>query len=182
MINYIKGDLISLAKNATFDVVVHGVNCFNSQSAGIAKSFAAEFKTNDSTLYRLESERFKGDINKLGQVEFKHHTLDQKSGKSVIVVNAYTQYRYGTKQINVDYDALRLCMRKLNVRFKGKHIGMPAIGSGLAGGDWSIIERILQKELVDCELTVVLYEKKKEDQTETYQEEKQHENTTNPPQ
>jgi O-acetyl-ADP-ribose deacetylase (regulator of RNase III) len=50
-------------------------------------------------------------------------------------------------------------MRKINHRFKGKHIGLPKIGAGLAGGDWDRIKKIIQSELTDCIVTVVIYKK-----------------------
>ena len=40
--------------------------------------------------------------------------------------------------------------------FSGKHIGLPKIGAGLAGGDWNIIKKIIQTELKDCKVTVVI--------------------------
>jgi len=61
----------------------------------------------------------------------------------------------------VDYDAIRLCFRKINHRFKGKHIGLPMIGAGLAKGDWVVIERIIQQEFKDCAVTIVEYERKR---------------------
>lgn len=165
-INYVKGDLISLAKAGTYDVIAHGCNSFCTQTRGVAKQFASAFSTADPNIYKLEGPRFKGDINKLGQIEFRTHILAHNPIKSVqpqslVVVNAYTQYRYGTKEANIDYDALRLCLRKMNVRFKGKHIGLPKIGSDLAGGDWQIIERMIKQELKDCSTTVVLYERER---------------------
>ena len=48
-------------------------------------------------------------------------------------------------------------MRKMNHVFKGKHIGLPQIGAGLAGGDWNRIKNIIQTELTDCKVTVVIY-------------------------
>ena len=33
------------------------------------------------------------------------------------------------------------------------------IGCGLAGGDWSLIENIIKKELKDCNVTMVRYKK-----------------------
>jgi O-acetyl-ADP-ribose deacetylase (regulator of RNase III) len=48
-------------------------------------------------------------------------------------------------------------MRKMNHIFKGKHIGMPKIGAGLAGGDWKFIQQIIVRELKDCIVTVVIY-------------------------
>lgn len=59
----------------------------------------------------------------------------------------------------LDYEALTLCMRKINHTFVGKKIGLPKIGSNLAGGDWNIIKEIIKKELKDCDVTVVIYNK-----------------------
>jgi O-acetyl-ADP-ribose deacetylase (regulator of RNase III) len=50
-------------------------------------------------------------------------------------------------------------MRKINHQFKGKKIGFPQIGAGLASGDWNRIKTIIQTELKDCEVTVVIYKK-----------------------
>jgi O-acetyl-ADP-ribose deacetylase (regulator of RNase III) len=48
-------------------------------------------------------------------------------------------------------------MRKINHTFKGKHIGLPKIGAGLAGGDWNRIKTIIQTELKDMKVSVVIY-------------------------
>jgi len=45
------------------------------------------------------------------------------------------------------------------VFFAGKHIGLPLIGAGLAGGDWDRIRVIIKKELKDCNVTVVIFDK-----------------------
>ena len=38
----IKGDLVALAKEGCFDMIVHGANCWNSMSGGIAATIAKE--------------------------------------------------------------------------------------------------------------------------------------------
>jgi len=38
-------------------------------------------------------------------------------------------------------------MRKINHIFAGKHIGLPLIGAGLAGGDWDRIRVIIKKRI-----------------------------------
>ena len=48
-------------------------------------------------------------------------------------------------------------MRKVNKIFKGKHIGLPKIGCGLAGGSWSIVSKIIRDELWECNVTIVNY-------------------------
>ena len=80
----------------------------------------------------------------------------------VNIVNSYTQFRYGKNHTDgvskpLDYEALTLCMRKINQEFSGKHIGLPKIGAGLAGGDWNRIKNIIQTELKDMKVSVVIY-------------------------
>ena len=41
--NTIKGDLIDLAIEGKFDLIVHGCNCFNTMGKGIAKSIRQNF-------------------------------------------------------------------------------------------------------------------------------------------
>lgn len=177
----IKGNLITLALQGEFDVITHGCNCFCTMGAGIAPQMAKAF---DCDIFELEGDEYKGDINKLGQIDSKRlkeydygnnqyewleflWDLDSNikpTGKELIVVNSYTQYKYGRNHSDgvdkpVDYDALTLCLRKINHNFKGKHVGLPQIGCGLAGGDWNIVKNIIQKELKDCKVTVVIFSK-----------------------
>jgi O-acetyl-ADP-ribose deacetylase (regulator of RNase III) len=153
----INGDLIQLALTGNFDVVVHGCNCFCTMGAGIAPKMAKAFKCDT---FKLEDASFWGDINKLGQIDYEEVEIYKDS--RIYVVNAYTQYNYGKNHINgvstpLDYEALTLCMRKINHNFKDHHIGLPQIGCGLAGGDWSKVKAIIQKELKDCNVTIVMF-------------------------
>lgn len=154
MYKEIQGDLIDLALKGNFDVIAHGCNCFCKQKSGIAKQMSSVF---DTDIFDLEINT-EGDINKLGQIDY------EDKGNNLTVVNCYTQYKYGKNHKNGDenprdYDAIILCMRKLNHEFKSKHIGLPKIGCGLAGGDWNIVKRIIKHELKDCNVTVVMYNK-----------------------
>lgn len=168
-----EGDLIKLAKEGTFDVIAHGCNCMCTMGAGIAPQMAKAFFADK---FEKEGKEYRGDINKLGTIDFESIT-DTGDGLRisdpndlyvgdilVTVVNAYTQYYYGPNHKEgvskpIDYEALTLCLRKMNYIFKGKHIGLPQIGAGLAGGDWNVIKQIIQTELKDCNVTVVIYKK-----------------------
>lgn len=161
----IKGDLIALAKQGNFDVIAHGCNCFCTMGAGIAPQMARAFGANK---FLKEKEEFSGDINKLGTINYERFILSAEESPSksfLFVVNAYTQYGFGSTEIPskstkpLDYEALTMCMRKMNHIFKGKHIGLPMIGAGLAGGVWHLIKLIIQEELRDCQVTVVIYDK-----------------------
>jgi O-acetyl-ADP-ribose deacetylase (regulator of RNase III) len=170
MINYIDGDVVKLANEGAFDVVVHGCNCLSTMGAGVAPQMAKAFGCDT-----FEMELAGPSIHKLGNIDFETLYLEDtkkwtkypdEGGKfatiKLIVVNAYTQYRYGKNHSDgdekpFDYEAFTLCMRKMNHIFKGMHIGMPKIGSHLAGGDWEQIEEIIGLELSDCKVTVVNY-------------------------
>jgi len=188
MYNEIKGDLIELAKEGKFDVIAHGTNCFCTMGSGIAPQMAKAFGCDRFPLELKETFHIDaddqetyiptnnwGNINKLGQIDYEHIHLNTTTGRilmgyslpkpdSIITftaVNAYTQYDYSHKNGKpVDYEAITLCMRKMNHVFKGKHIGLPMISAGLAGGDWERIKTIIQTELKDCDVTIVIYDKK----------------------
>jgi O-acetyl-ADP-ribose deacetylase (regulator of RNase III) len=166
--NEVKGDLIKMAQRAKFDVIAHGCNCFCQMGAGIAPQMAKAFSCNDASKYHGESTSYpdlRGDMSKLGTIEtYAWFVFDEEGNRRRLdVVNAYTQYKYGRNHADgdknpVDYAAIEMCMKKMNYRFKGKHIGLPKIGAGLAGGDWERIKGIIQRELKDCEVTIVIYD------------------------
>ena len=169
MINYTDGDLITLAKSAKFDVIAHGCNCHSTMGAGIAPQMAKAFGCD-----RFTMELWGSDVNKLGNIDYQTFVLGEKAIWSLedaknnrnepelTVVNAYTQFNYGRNHSDGDarpfnYEAFTLCMKKMNIVFADKHIGMPKIGAGLAGGNWNRIEHIINTELKDCQITIVNY-------------------------
>lgn len=159
--NIITGDLIKLTIEGNFDAVAHGCNCFCTMKRGLAPKMAKAFNVD---LFRMEGGEFRGDINKLGQIEFKTFNMANLKGPDtmVSVINAYTQYHWSEPSsdgIPLDYLALRLCLRKINHIFKGKYIGLPKIGCGLAGGDWDLVRTYIDYELKDCNVTIVDYVK-----------------------
>lgn len=154
----VKGDLIQMAKDGHFDVITHGCNCFCTMGAGIAVPMKDNFYCDE---FPMEKPNLKGNINKLGTIDYEVQTVN---GHNLVVVNSYTQYRYGRNhedgdETPVDYNAIALCMKKINYLFRGKTIGLPLIGCGLAGGDWSIVKKIIEKELNNVDAVIVHYSK-----------------------
>lgn len=146
----IKGNLISLAKSGNFDIIMHGCNCFCKMESGIARHIRQNFPE----AWEADQFTITGDITKLG-----NYTLASvKVGdRDLIIINAYTQFKYGRDKVHVDYEALTLCMRKINYNFPGKKIGIPRIGAGLAGGDWNRIRDIIKSEMTNVNITACLY-------------------------
>jgi len=189
----IEGDLIKLAKEGKFDVIAHGCNCFCRMKRGIAPQMAEAF---DCDRFHLERPSQHGNINKLGQIESQICLITQNGAVSKLitdyslsfikkgnptafaVVNAYTQYHWDSANKPLDYEALTICLRKINNVFRGYHIGLPLIGCHLAGGIWdhtkeesfSIkehnkyiigikkdIKTIIKQELTGMDVTIVHY-------------------------
>lgn len=148
----IQGDLIKLALAGKFDVIIHGCNCFCTMGAGIAKTIKQKFPA----AYQADLATLKGDKNKLGKIS--HAAIELPTGK-LIVVNGYTQYHWKGRGTKADYTAILQVFKDIKNNFSGLRIGYPAIGAGLAGGDWSIIAKIIQEELVDENHTFVKYQK-----------------------
>ena len=157
MYKEVKGNLITLALIGEFDVIAHGCNCFSTMGAGIAPQMAKEFGCD---MYPMELQWPGNPITKLGNID---HQGGNTAGRQLFVVNAYTQFSYGRNHADgvakpVDYHAILMCFKKMNHVFKGKHIGLPQIGCGLAGGDWKVVKYLIKKYLSDCDVTVVMYD------------------------
>lgn len=146
------GDVIKAAVNREINVIVHGCNCFCTMKRGIAVEMAKTFNTH---LFPSEFNDHEGDINKLGQIDFKFITMPKGN---IWVVNAYTQYHWSTPgpyNIPFDYDAFRLCFRKINSIFKKEDIGIPGLlGAGLAQGKPNVIRAILEEECKNCKIII----------------------------
>lgn len=149
----IKGDLIALAQAGDFDVITHGCNCFCAMGAGIAPLMARAFGCDT---FKMEDVIYRGSINKLGTIDYQ-----KAEDLPLIVVNSYTQYKPGAPGrfgIPLDYDALSLCLVKINSSFGGKRVGLPFIGAGLAGGDPIRIYDIMKDTLINVDATLVVFD------------------------
>ena len=156
-LNIIKKDLIKAFKENEINVIIQQCNCFNTQGSGLAKNIRQEYPE----VYSVDAATIKGDRSKLGT--FTHAVINRENISPVgYIINLYGQYRYG-KGLQTDYDAQRTGFKSI-VEFLNNHgsvdtikIGLPLIGCGLAGGDWSIVKQIIQEELVDKGFNVSVY-------------------------
>jgi len=146
-----RGDLVRLALNGRFDVIIHGCNCFCTMGAGIAKAIKSEFPE----AFRADAVTREGDRDKLGS--YSHATVN-RGDHTITVINGYTQFNYAGKGVLVDYDAIRTLFSDLKKNYADKRFGYPRIGAGLAGGDWSPISKIIDQELAEEDHTLVIFE------------------------
>ncbi len=142
-----KGDLLRAFDSDEVDVIIHGCNCFRSFGAGIAKSIKEKYPSS----YDADLATSHGDKSKLGN--YSHSEINTNK----FIINAYTQYAYGRNKVNVDYDAISKVFELINKDFANHiNIGIPAIGAGLAGGDWNIISDIINKKTPDLNITLYI--------------------------
>lgn len=146
MIKYIKGDLL----NTDATCIVHGCNCQGRMASGVAKVIREKYPE----VYNAYLELYTNLGNKLPlgytQMIVTHDTK--------LIFNAMTQEFYGRDgKRYIDYEAIRSCLRMIDVDYEIPYrtkIAMPKIGAGLGGGNWKIIEQIINEELKDYEVLV----------------------------
>ncbi|QPB12263.1 hypothetical protein [Providencia phage PSTCR6] len=143
------GDIIELAKIYGYPMI-HGCNCFHTMGAGLAlqvkKQFPNAYKADKCTTAH-------GDLCKLGSYSASRTNTWFYDVK---IINAYTQYAPGP---NVDYGAVFNAFKKINDEkpFGSSKFLIPKIGAGIAGGDWDLIEKLINLATPDIEIILVEY-------------------------
>ena len=157
MIKYIKGDVTK----ADFSILVHGCNAQGKMASGVAKCIADKWPIVKQSYEEwhmdcLVSSFYNDSRSMLGELQF---VLIDSPCK--YVVNAITQQYYGYDgEKYVSYDAIDRCMKELNYRIMHEREGlkpkivMPKIGSERGGGDWNVIEKIIESHLSEHDVTI----------------------------
>jgi O-acetyl-ADP-ribose deacetylase (regulator of RNase III) len=130
----VKGNLLDLAEQGHFHVIVQGCNCFNTMGSGLAN----EIRERYPDAWQVDQETLSGDYNKLGN-------FTVMLGKRFNIVNAYTQYDFSRGSDVFEYTAFQLILQKLAHQYPACNFGFPKIGCGLAGGNEKIIMDMLQQ-------------------------------------
>lgn len=164
----VKGNLIDMAFNGDFDIIIHGCNCQCRMKSGIAKEIAERIPE----AVEADKDAHKKGWNKLGLYSYTNKVRSWSKEDVGMpsdffgVFNAYTQEYWGTGVRQVDYEAVRFVFRKIakDITTEDKannttaRIGYPKIGCGLAGGDWDIISKIIDEELEGLDHTYVEFD------------------------
>ena len=149
MITYKKGSIT----DATESIIVHGCNAQGKMRSGVAKVLREKWP---EATWNVYSEKYDKNGLTVGEVIF-----GKQDGK--IVANAITQEFYGYDgKLYLSYEGLKEALKIIDrTYFDIDHdgyvdIAMPRIGSGLAGGEWSIIEKIIQDNVINRD--VIIYD------------------------
>lgn len=136
-----KGNLIDMAEDGMFNVIVHGCNCLNTMGSGIAKEIKARCPSAWSA--DVDSRKtYPAPILKLGNFSVG---MELGNGGFYEVINAYTQLEFYPRGVDhFEYDSFKLILRKLDSTRPNAKYGFPYIGMGLAGGNPDRIIKILE--------------------------------------
>lgn len=150
-ITYRVGCLIEAVKNGEVGVYAHQANCMSVFGAGIAPHLGNNFPEllhEDATCPVWPEERLGG---------VTHTDLDSPP----IGFNLYGQLFPGR---NTDYEALSSALGVMNSILKQtdkRHtVGIPKIGCGIGGGDWSVVSLLIKKQLTDVDPVVYILSEK----------------------
>lgn len=139
-ITNIKGDL--LATKVT--IRCHQVNCRGAMGAGIAKQIRNKYPEVYEP-YKALCKQFGSKL--LGEVQFV------ACYDGTVIANLFAQDDWSTDRVQTNMQALEECLQKVAAfaAKTGATVGVPRLmGAGLAGGDWNLIEPLIEKYLPDC--------------------------------
>ncbi len=163
-IKYKIGNLIDAAKSGEVTHIAHQANCFHTMGAGIApqikKAFPAAWQADCETTER-------GDPTKMGTYSKGTHIMNglPEFNRHIVVYNIYGQYgadykglTYGTKYwalangLNLMYEDI---LDDISIAHEVPiRVGLPKLGCGLAGGDWAVVEAIIENVFTDIDVTI----------------------------
>jgi O-acetyl-ADP-ribose deacetylase (regulator of RNase III) len=136
------------------EVVGHQANCQNTFGAGIAKSIKEMYPK----AYHADTMAYKDGEAVLGNFSFCH--LDGNIKK---IFNLYGQTLYGTRKRQTNYDALYNAMEGMKNYLVDNDLPVPNVGfpylmgCGLGGGDWRIVERLIEVAFHNYDGEVIIY-------------------------
>ncbi len=151
MITYKKGNLL----NTPDKIIAHGCNALGVMGSGVALAIKTKYPRAFEiyySFYKMHSQNI--DDHLMGYC----FAAPQNDGK--VILNCITQkYAGHDGQRYVSYDAMDSCMGHIAEYLETMQPGinavsMPKIGAGLGGGNWEVIEAIINHRLKDVNVTV----------------------------
>jgi len=152
IVKEIKGNLLDTDLN----YIAHGVNCQNKMGSGVAKVLFTEYPKVKADYHRMIQETqallINGNEDYLGTVQ----PVEVKDGRTIF--NLFTQENYGYDgKLYLSYQAVIEVFDILTNKCNNMNaIAIPKIGCGLAGGDWEIVKKIINRSTGD-KLDVYVY-------------------------
>ena len=149
MITYLKGDA-TYPQGSGIKLLVHVANDKSVWAAGFVVAISKRWKEPEH-MYRMMPVKELGTIQVVSVED------------NIVVVNMIAQTLFSKKykgnNIPLSYTALEKCLRRVN-RIAERYdmtVHGPRFGSGLAGGDWTVIENMIN-EIIKVPVFIYDYE------------------------
>jgi O-acetyl-ADP-ribose deacetylase (regulator of RNase III) len=151
MIVYKQGDVLQALKDGIVDAVIHQTNCQGVMGSGIARQIREDFPI----AYKIYKEQESQGWLKLGR--FSVAKIQREGLEDGCIINVAGQDEYSDRtKCNTNYAALASALWTLaRSNQSDMVIAFPKIGAGLGGGDWRVIEAIIESAFYDQ--TVYVY-------------------------
>ena len=136
-INYIKGDATRPVGNGQ-KIICHICNDIGAWGAGFVLALSKRWSAPEDSYRRNKALQ-------LGMVEIVP-VEDDISVANMVAQHGVTRMGFDdADEPPIRYGALRACLAEVNdIAYKtGATLHMPRIGCGLAGGEWSVVEKII---------------------------------------
>lgn len=143
MITYVSGNLF---KDETLQAIAHGCNCAGAMGKGIALTFKEKYPK----MYLEYKNRCKSNTFNVGDI------FVWKDDK--VIFNLGTQASWKTA---ATLSAIEISLTKMKMYATENNltrIGVPRIGAGLGGLNWSDVKVIIEKVFKDSNIDLIVYE------------------------
>ena len=153
-INYIKGDATYPIGDGN-KIIVHVCNNLGLWGKGFVLALSKRWPEPEKR-YRVTHEMSGRQC--LGSIQ----VIDVEED-NIFVINMICQQGImskGREDPPIRYPEMKECLKKVKIgaQMYSASVHMPRIGCGLAGGEWSRVESIITKTLVDKEVEVFVYD------------------------
>jgi O-acetyl-ADP-ribose deacetylase (regulator of RNase III) len=142
MLQHDTGNLIDMAEQNMFDIIIHGCNCMHTMGSGIAKEVRERYpQAYDEDLKTVRDAR-----NKVGTYSVAD-AFDEDNNYVFSIINAYTQFNFSPRGVDhFEYEGFENILNELfdNDSNVDTRFGFPYVGCGLAGGNEERIVKIIE--------------------------------------
>jgi hypothetical protein len=141
----IKGDIVEMAKNGDFNIIIQEVNCFGTMETRIADELGGEHNSVRQADWDYPAPI--GNSLRLGN-------YSGTSLKGTLIINAYTHFAPNRGE-RVDYESLEEVFSKLNDEIIRDVEEDLTIGIPVFHGCYEVIEAIINEAAPDLNIIVV---------------------------
>lgn len=150
MIKIVTSDIL----NSTEDCICHQVNCRGVMGAGVAKAISDKWPL-VKAMYAWYCKQQTNPNDLLGKIQ----TINVSKNQSVINIFGQLDYGRDKNKRYTDYAALTKAFDAIRGKFKSKSLAFPyGFGCGLANGEWSIVNQMIETYFSDFDVVIYLKE------------------------